>query len=192
MKIALASPEFPKSIDDALLHLEILVKDAAKQQAEIICFPETFIPGYPLPEYQPEKSTPENMKHALHCACTIAAENNIAIILPMDWFEKNEMLNVAFIISCNGEVSGYQSKNQLDPTEDNIWIAGKERNIYEINGVKFGITICHEGFRYPESVRWAAMRGASVVFHPQCTSSNASGILPAEWGVKTALIMKRP
>jgi predicted amidohydrolase len=30
----------------------------------------------------------------------------------------------------------------------------------------FGIAICHEGWRYPETVRWAARRGAQVVFHP--------------------------
>jgi ribosomal-protein-alanine N-acetyltransferase len=29
--------------------------------------------------------------------------------------------------------------------------------------------ICHEGWRYPETVRWAARRGASIVFHPQYT-----------------------
>ena len=50
MKIAIASPLFPKSIA-GLLQLEKLVKDAAEQQAEIICFPESYIPGYPLPEY---------------------------------------------------------------------------------------------------------------------------------------------
>ncbi len=30
----------------------------------------------------------------------------------------------------------------------------------------FGIAICHEGWRYPETVRWAVRRGAHVVFHP--------------------------
>ena len=30
----------------------------------------------------------------------------------------------------------------------------------------FGVAICHEGWRYPETVRWAARRGAQVVFHP--------------------------
>jgi predicted amidohydrolase len=28
------------------------------------------------------------------------------------------------------------------------------------------VAICHEGWRYPETVRWAARRGAQVVFHP--------------------------
>ncbi len=184
MKVALASATFPYSIDYALLHLETLVKGAANKKANIICFPETFIPGYPLPEYHPEKSTPENMQGALKRACNIAAQNKMTVILPMDWFVDDKMLNVAFVISGTGEVLGYQSKNQLDPTEDNIWVAGNGRNLFELNGVKFGITICHEGFRYPESVRWAAARGASIVFHPHCTSSNVSGVQPAEWGHK--------
>jgi len=28
-----------------------------------------------------------------------------------------------------------------------------------------GIAICHEGWRYPETVRWAARRRAQMVFH---------------------------
>ena len=79
---------------------------------------------------------------------------------------------------------GYQSKNQLDPTEDNLWIAGTERKIFEINELKFGITICHEGFRYPESVRWAARNGAAIVFHPHFAGSNVDGVELNEWGNK--------
>ncbi len=55
-------------------------------------------------------------------------------------------------------------------------------SIFEVNGLKFGITICHEGFRYPESVRWAAQHGAQVVFHPHYVGSDTEGILPTEWG----------
>ena len=55
MKIALASPPLPVSITDGLSWVEKLTAEAAAQNAAIICFPETFIPGYPLSEYQPEK-----------------------------------------------------------------------------------------------------------------------------------------
>lgn len=184
MKIALASPPFPKSINDSLLQVEKLIKDAVKEQAEIICFPESYIPGYPGQEFEFEKSTSEKMRFALDKVCTMAATNSIAVILPMDWFDANGLLNVAFVISNKGEVLGYQTKNQLDPTEDNIWIPGTERKIFEVNGVKFGITICHEGFRYPESVRWAAMNDAKIVFHPQCTASDTNGPQLKEWGSK--------
>jgi len=182
MKIAIASPTFPKSIADGLSQLEKLVKDAAEQQAEIICFPESYIPGYPLPEYVIEEGSAEKMEAALDKACVIAVENHIAIILPMDWYTAGGVYNVAQVISKTGEVLGYQTKNQLDPSEDNIWIPGTKRSIFEVDGLKFGITICHEGFRYPESVRWAARNGAQVVFHPHFTGSDAGGVLPTAWG----------
>ena len=184
MKIALASPTFSHSIDGCLSQLEKLAKDAAQQSAGIICFPETYIPGYPTTEFKTEKSTPENMRYALQKACVIAKENSIVIILPMNWFVDEAMMNVAFVIDDKGEVLGYQSKNQLDPTEDNTWIAGTERKIFEANGLKFGIAICHEGFRYPETVRWAAKNGAAIVFHPHYAGSDVEGVQLTEWGNK--------
>ncbi|MGN6178782.1 MAG: carbon-nitrogen hydrolase family protein [Mucilaginibacter sp.] len=186
MNIALASSPLPASIADGLNWLEKLTAAAAEQNAAIVCFPETFIPGYPLNEYQPEKGSPEKMQDALDKACAIAKKYNIAIILPMDRYTATDaILNIAMVISKTGELLGYQTKNQLDPSEDGVWQAGTERELFEIDGMKFGITICHEGFRYPESVRWAAQRGAVVVFHPHCTGSNVIEA-PAitEWGHK--------
>ena len=184
MKIALASPPFPKSIDDGILQIKKLVKDASEKEAEIVCFPESYLPGYPLEEYEVEEVSPEKLQSALTQVCEMASAHSIAVILPMDWYEGGKFYNVAFVISSNGKVLGFQTKNQLDPTEDNKWIAGSERNIFEVNGVKFGITICHEGFRYPESVRWAAIHDAKIVFHPQCTASDTNGPNLVEWGNK--------
>jgi predicted amidohydrolase len=38
--------------------------------------------------------------------------------------------------------------------------------VFRSGSLAFGVAICHEGWRYPETVRWAARRGAQVVFHP--------------------------
>jgi len=184
MKIAIASPPIPESLADALLHLEELTKEAASDGAEIICFPESYLPGYPGMPCSEEDRTAPALHSGLKQACLIAAKYEIAIILPMDWFENDRFLNVAFVISAQGNVLGYQSKNQLDPSEDDIWDAGSERQIFEINGLKFGISICHEGFRYPETVRWAAQRGAKIVFHPHFTGSDIEGPELKEWGDK--------
>ena len=186
MKIALASPSFPKSVEDGLQSLKKLTEEAAEQGAEIICFPESFIPGYPYDEFEIEKCSPEKLQSALEEARSIAAENNIAIILPMDWYDDCKYLNVAQVISAKGELLSYQAKVQLDPSEDDIWQAGTQRYMFEVNRLKFGIVICHEGFRYPETVRWAARRGAQVVFHPHAAGSNKSGTVPKEWGDKAS------
>jgi predicted amidohydrolase len=182
MKIAIATPPFPKSINDGLQQAEKLIKDAAAQQAQVICFPESYIPGYPGMIAHPEPTSPAILQSALDEVCRIAAENKIAVIMPMDWYGEDGLLNIAYVISQTGEVLGYQTKNQLDPSEDTIWVPGTQRNIFEIEGLKFGITICHEGFRYPESVRWAARNDAHIVFHPHFSGSNTGGVLLTEWG----------
>ncbi|HVS93176.1 MAG TPA: carbon-nitrogen hydrolase family protein [Mucilaginibacter sp.] len=184
MKIALASPPFPKSIEDGLSWVEKMIVEAAEKQAEIICFPESYIPGLKGVGFEVEPHSPEKLRAALKKARGWAKENHIAVIMTMDWDHEGQILNVAHVISADGDLLGYQTKNQLDPTEDAIFIPGSERHIFEVNGVKFGITICHEGFRYPESVRWAARRDAKIVFHPHCTGSDTQGDHLIEWGHK--------
>jgi len=88
----------------------------------------------------------------------------------------------AVVIDARGHVQGYQTKNQLDPSEDRFYVPGTTRRLFEVNGTRFGVAICHEGWRYPETVRWAAVRGAKIVFHPQLTGSDREGVRPTQWG----------
>lgn len=46
MKLALASPPFPKNINDGLQTLEKMVIEAVDMNAEIICFPESYLPFF--------------------------------------------------------------------------------------------------------------------------------------------------
>ena len=62
---------------------------------------------------------------------------------------------------------GFQDKVQIDPSEEGLYAPGVHRHVFEVGTLAFGIVICHEGWRYPETVRWAARRGALVVFHPE-------------------------
>ena len=83
---------------------------------------------------------------------------------------------------CHGELLGCQAKNQIPVEEEPYYVAEGGRRLFEVDGVPFGITICHEGWRYPEAVRWAAVRGARLVFHPQLTGSDRAGVTIQRWG----------
>jgi len=61
-------------------------------------------------------------------------------------------------------------------------VPGNTRRLFDVDGLKFGVAICHEAWRYPETVRWAAMRGASIVFHPQHTGTEREGVCLTQWG----------
>ncbi|HEY6306659.1 MAG TPA: carbon-nitrogen hydrolase family protein [Candidatus Angelobacter sp.] len=45
--------------------------------------------------------------------------------------------------------------------------------------LKFGVAICHEGWRYPETVRWAVQHGAHIVFHPHFHEAEPGGYRPS-------------
>jgi predicted amidohydrolase len=100
----------------------------------------------------------------------------------MEWESAAGLHNVAFVISRDGTVVGYQAKNQIPLQEEPFYVPDGRRRLFEVDGVPFGITICHEGWRYPESVRWSAARGARVVFHPQLTGSDQTGLTVGRWG----------
>jgi predicted amidohydrolase len=112
----------------------------------------------------------------------LAREYAVATILGAERITPAGRQNVAVVFDARGQPLGYQTKNQVAPTEDPFYIPGNTRQLFEISGVKFGVAICHEGWRYPETVRWAAVRGAKIVFHPQLTGSDREGISPTQWG----------
>ena len=179
--IALASPPFPSSIANAMSWVEQSVDEASRKGAQIVCFPESYVPGMRGIGLPVEAHSPAALEAALQRSQELARRFRIAIILPMDWDDHGSILNAAMVISDQGELLGCQTKNQLDPCEDEIFVPGTRRQVFETAGVTFGISICHEGFRYPESVRWAAMHGASIVFHPHCTGGDSEGRLLTEW-----------
>ena len=96
----------------------------------------------------------------------ITRTHRIAAVLGMELVTTRAGRSPPSSSTPSGEIQGVQTKNQLDPTEEPLYVPGDTRRLFEIDGVKFGMAICHEGLRYPETVRWAAVRGAKIVFHP--------------------------
>ena len=76
---------------------------------------------------------------------------------------------------------GEQVKTQIDPSEEAHYVAGRGRRVFTIDGLTFGIAICHEAFRYPEIVRSLVLAGAQVVFVPHYVMA-PDGVLPRRWG----------
>ncbi|MDZ5471557.1 carbon-nitrogen hydrolase family protein [Bacillus sp. 31A1R] len=170
MKIGLAQTKFPETSIESLQRVKEKIIKAKEKECEIVCFPESIVPGLRGVGYEVEPYDHSFQERAIQEICQLARELQIAVILPMEWKDQLGLHMVAFVIDQSGQVLGYQTKNQIDPSEDFFgYVPGEGRQLFEINGVKFGIVICHEGWRYPETVRWAALKGASIVFHPQFT-----------------------
>ena len=110
---------------------------------------------------------------------TAAAKANIAVILGTERVVEGALLISALVVQQDGSVAGFQDKVQIDPSEELIYVAGFGRRVFHMGPLTFGIAICHEGWRYPETVRWAARQGAHVVFHPHFHEAEPGGYVPS-------------
>jgi predicted amidohydrolase len=182
MIVALASPRVASSLDDGLDRIKRLVGEASARGAEIVCFPEAYLPGLRGQDFDVFPFDQAQHDRALRAVMDLARAHTKAIVLGMERLTPAGRQIAAYVIDRDGQLQGYQTKNQLDPTEDRFYVPGNTRRLFETNGVKFGVAICHEGWRYPETVRWAAVRGAKIVFHPQHTGNEKDGVRLTQWG----------
>jgi len=182
MIIALASPRVASSVEEGLDKVKQSLSEAAARGAEIVCFPEAYLPGLRGLDFEVPSFDQAQQERALRAVTQWARTYKVATILGMEWLANEGRQIAAVVFDATGEIQGYQTKNQLDPTEDPLYVPGHTRQLFAIDGLKFGVVICHEGFRYPETVRWAAARGAQIVFHPHCTGSDKAGTPRTQWG----------
>jgi predicted amidohydrolase len=182
MILGLASPRVASSLDEGLDRIERLQGEASAQGAEIVCFPEAYLPGLRGQDFEVLPFDRAQQERVLQAVSQGARRHAVATILGMERITGSGRQIASFVIDARGRVQGCQTKNQLAPSEDRFYVPGDTRRLFEVNGVKFGVAICHEGWRYPETVRWAAVRGAKVVFHPHHTGSDREGVRPTQWG----------
>ena len=179
IRIALANLPFPPTPDQSVTSAEHAIAEASAAGADVICFPECFVPGYRaagklMPP--PDSAFLDRAWSAIGAAARKAA---LTVVLGTERVVDDEVLPSAVVIDRDGTVAGFQDKVQIDPSEETTYTSGSGRRVFEAGPLTFGVVICHEGWRYPETVRWAARRGAQVVFHPQFHEAEPGGYQPS-------------
>jgi predicted amidohydrolase len=167
--IALANLRFPSSPDDSVAQAVSAISAisaASAAHADILCFPECFVPGYRTRTQSVPPPDAAFLTHAHQTIAAAAGRANIAVILGTERIVNDALLATALVIDRDGTILGFQDKVQLAPQEEGTYTPGQTRHIFRSGDLTFGISICHEGWRYPETVRWPVRNGAQVVFHP--------------------------
>ncbi len=181
-RIALANLRFPASPDESVTLAQEAVAQAGRQGAGIICFPECYVPGYRAEGKAIPPPDARFLERAWSRVAGAAAKANVAVILGTERVADHGLLATALVINADGSIVGFQDKVQLDPSEEATYCPGCERRIFQAGALRFGIVICHEGWRYPETARWAAQRGAQVIFHPQFHEAEPGSYRPTRYG----------
>ena len=181
VRIALANLRYPASPDDSVRRTRAAVAAAAGEGASIVCFPESYVPGYRAPGKNVPAPDSVFLEEAWDSIAAAARASAITVILGTERVVDGRPRISALVINADGTREGFQDKVQLDPSEESLFAPGTERRVFRAGDLTFGITICHEGWRYPETVRWATRRGAQVVFHPHFHEPEPGGYRAASF-----------
>ena len=179
VRIALANLQHPATPEESVTLAEHAIERAAVEHADIICFPECFVPGYRGAGRSVPTPDPVFLERAWSTVAAAAARANVAVVLGTERLVDGALFISALVIDRDGTIAGFQDKSQIDPSEEGTYsndVSG--RRVFTSGPLTFGIAICHEGWRYPETVRWAVRRGAHLVFHPHFHKAEAGSYIP--------------
>jgi predicted amidohydrolase len=179
VKIALANIAAATTPDESVAMVQRAILQASREQAAIVCFPECYVPGYRALGRAIPAPDATFLEQAWSAIAASAAAASVAVVLGTERIVHGVLRITALVVDRDGTVAGFQDKVQLDPSEESVYSAGAERRVFRVGVLTFGVAICHEGWRYPETVRWAARRGAHVVFHPHFHEADAGSYRPS-------------
>lgn len=181
IRIALANLRFPATPAESVTMAVQAIAEASTRGAGVICFPECFVPGYRGPGKRVPPPDAAFLERAWSSVAAAAAAANVAVILGTERVADGALLATALVIDRDGTLAGFQDKVQLDPSEEGLYSPGTGRRVYQSRPLVFGVAICHEGWRYPETVRCAVRQGAHIVFHPQFDEAGPGGFRPSSY-----------
>lgn len=178
LRIGLAQVRQSADMSDNLAAVLDAIEQAARDNVRILCFPETQTFGYRADISPADAPVPVEELDELHTrVARRCGEIGMACVLGTELAaESGRPYNSAVVINENGQLLGFHHKTKLTPLDAVAYEAGTELKTYELCGVRTGVAICFEGFRFPEITREYVRQGAQLVLHPQNNTTR-----PNDW-----------
>jgi N-carbamoylputrescine amidase len=172
-------------VDANIATAEKLVRQAAKQGAQIILIQELFETPYFCIEQDSRHlriATAVAGNRAINHFTKVARELNV--VLPISFFEKanNSFFNSIAILDADGvnlgvyrkshipNGPGYQEKNYFSPGDTGF-------KVWDTKFARIGVGICWDQW-FPETARAMALMGAELLFFPTAIGSEPPPALP--------------
>src|SRR3954471_1585610 len=122
LRIGLVSPRVAATRAEGLATVGRFMAEAAAQGATLVCFPETYLPGYRGLDFTPPPSDQAAQERALQGVQDLARAHRVATIMPMEWASPAGWLNLAYVINADGTLQGRQTKNQVALEEEPVYV----------------------------------------------------------------------
>ncbi len=189
MRLALVQMPNYGSIETNLYKSLRAVETAAKQEADLVLFPEV-----QLTEFFPQYSGQDVRKYAVTIEgeivkkfCDICRQNKIAAVPNLYLLEKGRTYDASIFIDKNGEIKGTQKMVHIAQAEqfyeqDYYTPSDEGFRVFETEFGKIGIVVCFDR-HYPESIRTETLQGADLILIPT-VNTKAEPSLMFEWELR--------
>jgi predicted amidohydrolase len=107
IRIALANLPYPETPDASVALAEQAIAEAANAHADILCFPECFVPGYRGMGRMPPPPDPAFLDRAWSSIATAAHKANLAVILGTERIVDGALRITALVINRDGTSAGF-------------------------------------------------------------------------------------
>src|SRR5688572_23659382 len=129
-RIALANLRFPASPDESVTLVEQAIARVSGERAEIICFPECYVPGYRGLERAVPAPDARFLERAWQAVAAAARAGGVAVVLGSERIVNSALIPTAIVIDRDGTIAGFQDKVQIDPSEEGIYSPGAGRRVF--------------------------------------------------------------
>ncbi|MFN4259719.1 MAG: carbon-nitrogen hydrolase family protein [Gemmataceae bacterium] len=184
LRIGLAQCRQTASLETNARVIFEFVERAARDGVRILCFPETQTAGYRVDIATPDQPVEVARLEELHqqlaeCCGQLGMACVLGTEIPLETNPtRGKPYNSALVISPEGTILGVHHKTKLTPLDAVAYSPGPSIETFDLFGVKVGVVICFEGFRFPETTRECVRQGAQLVFHPQNNTTR-----PNDWKI---------
>ncbi|MDY6904962.1 MAG: nitrilase-related carbon-nitrogen hydrolase [Thermodesulfobacteriota bacterium] len=167
-------------IEGNLRAMEGRVAEAARQEADIICFPELNIPGYCLDPAVYETAAGEYDRIARQLG-EMAKRHNLTILAGSVQRERqsSRFFAVHLVVRPHMPVAAYQ-KLHIAPPEKNLFQGGGTVPVFDIPKAVFGIQLCYDA-HFPGLSARMAVNGADILFFPHASPRGTSSEKKTSW-----------
>ena len=167
-------PEIRGDAEQALWWIETYAARADAQGASLVCFPECFLQGYLVEEDEARHHAIDFKSQEFGAVLTRLAKIKPTLVFGLIEVDKGVLFNSAVVVD-QGRLRGTYRKVRLLEGE-RIFQPGDSYQVFEADGLKFGINICYDT-NFPEGAAALAAQGASVLV---CPANNMMGRAKAE------------
>ena len=149
-----------------------LLGKAAKENVKIVCFPELCLTGYTCADLFYQRTLIEETRRQLCRVNDEASKLGIFALVGAPYYRDGKLYNAAFVAGSGSIFFDTEVDKQYLPSNNEFyekrWFTtgfGEKKQIFEVDGIKFGIEICEDLWMPASPSDEMCLAGAEIIFN---------------------------